>query len=538
MNNIQLIAASRGIVFCAATLLAGSFADRAIGLGTLDVIVSAGDVAPDGNGAFESFFNPSLNDAGEVAFVADFIGTSAAGADDRGLFRGDFAGGIVQIARRGQSAPDGNGKFFSFSSPPINDAGQVGVFASFSGTPQPIVDGNGIYRSEPGQASLVQIVRTGQTTPDGNGKFMAFNHRSLNEAGQFAFSAQLTDTQAGSGDSRGVYLGDGGPLTQLARRGQAAPGGGAVLNTFSFSTALNDGGEALFIAELSTDPGTANDDRGVFRHNGLSLANVAAQGDAVPNGNGTIASFPFDEFPTFNNAGQFTFAADLAGATGGINGNRALFLSDGATVTELVRKGQPAPDGNGTFNAFHTVPPLNNAGQTAIVADFAGSIGGAKELRGLFRTEGSAITRIARMGQLLPDGVSSLGLFFHDEVAMNDRGQLAFLADRRVAGDAAPYDQAIFFHNDSRGLAVIAKSGDPLLGSTITSLIFLGNSADEYSSLNNSGQLAFRFGLADGRTGIALWTIPEPTSIAMFAAALLTIASRPLTTRLRSCWFR
>jgi len=61
------------------------------------------------------------------------------------------------------------------------------------------------------------------------------------------------------------------------------------------------------------------------------------------------------------------------------------------------------------------------------------------------------------------------------------------------------------------------RSGDPLFGSTVIDVSFS-------QGMNDSGQIAFFYGLEDRRTGIAradpLAAVPEPGSITLLAAGL------------------
>src|SRR5699024_3835179 len=154
--------------------------------GNTQVIALQGDAAPDGNGSFRHFSAPVLNDMGQAAFIGYLTGTAGGNSDDEGTYLGNGFTGPVQIIRKGRAAPDGNGTFFRFYGIP-----------------------------------------------------------GLNNAGQVVFSGVLNGTTSGS-DEEGIFLGDGlTGLTQMARDGQAAPGG---LGQLAFITpeatapALNDAG--------------------------------------------------------------------------------------------------------------------------------------------------------------------------------------------------------------------------------------------------------------------------------------------------------
>jgi hypothetical protein len=91
------------------------------------VIAKTGDPAPDGNGRFAAFDPPLLNSSGTVAFGATMSGGDI--DSDEGIFRGDGTT-LVQIARTPQVVPGGDGVFFSFGFPTINESGQV-AFGAF-----------------------------------------------------------------------------------------------------------------------------------------------------------------------------------------------------------------------------------------------------------------------------------------------------------------------------------------------------------------------------------------------------------------------
>jgi hypothetical protein len=70
---------------------------------------------------------------------------------------------------------------------------------------------------------MVQVVRKGQSVPGGNGRFAAnFSRPALNDAGQLAFRAFLTGTSGGTSDNTGIFLFDDAlGIVQVARTGDA-----------------------------------------------------------------------------------------------------------------------------------------------------------------------------------------------------------------------------------------------------------------------------------------------------------------------------
>jgi len=101
--------------------------------------VRAGQLAPDGTNRFGSLVTfaavPALNNAGKVVFAATLTGPGIGTTNDTGLFRAQSASGMAtRLVRKGQLAPDGNGRFADFSSPAFNNSGQVAFYGTFTGT--------------------------------------------------------------------------------------------------------------------------------------------------------------------------------------------------------------------------------------------------------------------------------------------------------------------------------------------------------------------------------------------------------------------
>jgi hypothetical protein len=494
---------------------------------TTSVIVQKGDAAPDGNGSFSHFFAPALNDAGQVAFVAGLTDTSGEDRDELGIFRGDRATHPTQIVRLGQAAPDGNGTFsrFASNSPALNEAGQVAFFSALTGTSGMPRDNSGIFLGD-GSTGPTRIVRLGQAAPDGSGRFLTLiGLPAINAAGQAGFLGVLHDEASGELRSHyGVFRGDEvtGP-TWIARINSGAPN-----NSVRSFPAINDAGQVAFDAHFDG----ASDSSGMYRGDGVTgLTQIARAGQAAPDGNGTFSAHSFRN-PALNELGQTAFLARLDDTSGGLSDNHGIFRGDGVTnLTQIARAGQAPPDGNGTFSGFgFGDPALNNDGQVAFLATLTGTTGGFSGHSGIFRGDGlTSLTQIARAGQAAPGGSGELLGF--DDPALNDAGQVAFLANLPGRSSREGRSVGIFFHDDALGLLKVARSGDVLLGSTIINLHFQSseaNSSNERSGLNELGQVAYAYDLADGNSGVAIWTltVPEPSPVALLTLAGLTLFGR------------
>jgi hypothetical protein len=239
--------------------------------GSITAIARSFQSIPDGNGTFALLSVPALNDTGQVAF-ADGLS---------GIFRGDGATMLVQVARAGDPAPDGNGSFAAtFSDPAVNNMGDVAFFASLAGTSGSTSDNQGIFIRK-GDA-LMTIVRRGQDAPDGNGRFLNLNTPddvAINEAGQVAFLATLTGTASGSTDNTGLFRGDGTTLTQIVRTGDRAPDG-SVINNLSLP-ALNDAGQVAFLGGLVATGGGFTPHAIFLYDDQLGLLQAVRTGDSL-----------------------------------------------------------------------------------------------------------------------------------------------------------------------------------------------------------------------------------------------------------------
>src|SRR5690606_14136708 len=134
-------------------------------------------------------------------------GTTGGGSDNAGIFRGDGLSPLVPIFHKGAPAPNGNGSILGFSVPVLNAAGQAATRMVFTGTGGGTSDDRGIFRG--GVLALpARIAREGQLAPDGNGRFDFLDLPALYASGQVAFAGVFTGTSGGISDNAGVYLGD------------------------------------------------------------------------------------------------------------------------------------------------------------------------------------------------------------------------------------------------------------------------------------------------------------------------------------------
>ncbi len=469
---------------------------------TLEVIAITGDAVPEGNGVFSGFSQPVLNDAGQTAFRANLTDTSGGMLDDQGIYRGEASAGTVTlIVREKGPGPNGSG-ITDFEVPAINASGQLAFRATFLASHN---DGGAavqhVYRGV-GGSPLTSIAAQGDAAPDGNGTYLNFGPPMLNDFGQVAFWADLARTTGGPGNAQGIFRGEGGAITQIAREKPAELTESGLADVDS--PALNNSGEVAFRATfLPPLISTGTPLFGLYRGSGGPLTNVAIQGGSMDQG--TFTGFGY---PAFNDAGQAAFRAvlDDAAHDGGI-----FLASGGGSIVPIAFNGDVAPNGDGVFATFLTTQ-LNAAGQVAFLADLANT----GFVSGIFRGDGTGVTQIARLGEVAPDGN---GTYSHFRTPlMNDAGQVAFYASLSDVGGGYA-GEGIYLANGMDTIPVV-QEGDLFADSVITALYFFGNGTyvnEEESRLNDSGQVAFLASLANGKHAIGRysllpevhWTLPR-----------------------------
>lgn len=486
----------------------------ASGFGTIQVIAVEGEAAPGGNGVYDSFTSPLINDIGQVAFGANLAGTVRGYKDNGVILRGTPAG-LTAVMREGQLAPEGNGVFL-FQNP----------------SPGPI------FEPEPaGEADVTQSVTRN-----------IFESISINNVGQVAFT--------GRANSAGIYIGTGGPLSEVFRDDPYVPVASRI-SLFSGGRQLTDEGQTLLLLNRNGTTGWYRGGVGsltligeteqVATDSGLPLY-VPGNGDAVMTQDGLVALRSI-----VNSPGPFEPEQDAS-----IEGSAAIFSGNGGDLTTLVAVGDPAPRPeeaefvvlNNDFSlnrhgdlAFETLVRndevlkeaiiVRSGGQfDAIVLDddpLPGGVGGlvaASDLQlvgmndarqvlftnrtqpdfGLYRAEGGNITRLIGESEPALDGNGVLaGMSVND---FNHQGQVFAIVNYRSTLQGFDDNTALLFYDDALGWRTIVREGDALLGSTVSRLNFTGYDTTDnlINSMNELGQVSTRITLADAREVIVLWT--------------------------------
>ena len=426
-------------------LLAGSAGLRPIGL--------AGQPIPDGTATLEDPGLGLINARGDVAFLSTLRGSPR--ARDRALFLAPAsAGGMLQqVAREDDPQPRG-GSLRLPQTPFLNDRGDLLTVEPASTDPT----GYTLFRG--GTASTP--VRLGDPAPVSGLPLQRLNQPRFNNAGQIAAYAEAASSEDFRLQEAGIYRFESGAPgasagtgARIVRVDQDDPSAAGRISFVSRDElGMNAAGQVAFTASVvgHEDPDVFTSTRGaVFRGDGADLQAIARVGERTTD---TDLRVDLASFSDINASGDVLLGAVASdGRSAGVNPRNALLVGDGETLRTAALAGDAAPDGNGVLDRVEFRGSLDDLGGVAFASTLSGTRGGGADDRGLFYA--------AADGRLLQ----------------------------------------------------VAREGDPLAGSTIREVFGPG-------VLNDAGRIAFPFRIQDGRDGLALWTIPEPGVLGLLLLAL------------------
>ena len=220
--------------------------------GTLTEVVRKGNTLPSGPGTFtgtefqsnEVFDSPFINETGDIAFIGGVSG--GVSGESSGIFF--YTGGtLIDYIRYNDALP--NSRFFAWSRGiDINNAGQVAFSANVIGTSSST---DGVYRTN--GSSVTEIASSGQTSPNGSPFRTFQNAVKVAESGMTIFASSLTETGTpnavfiGDGSTTTMLAKEDNPAPesrgnfQSFSRWQISPNGNAI---FQATTTL--GFEAIY----------------------------------------------------------------------------------------------------------------------------------------------------------------------------------------------------------------------------------------------------------------------------------------------------
>ena len=459
------------------------------------VVFARNQPAP--GGTTETFLitlQASLNDSGDVAFLATLQGGSA----PFGYFLGSGAAPPIKIALQGEATPVGGtyGLAGLLAPAQINSVSQVAFLADVLGP-----NTTGAFRWTPG-GGTVSIVNTNDTLPAGaNPIIRTFMPGASDDRFVFrAFKAGGRSIAFTKPIKRGRRQ-----ITRIVGEGDSAPGiGGALYGVSADVSLINDNEEVAFatnrVIGASVYPAGV-----IFTHKpGVGLQKVAATGDTAPGtGGGTFVSFGSVQTPPsqMNSQGQVAFFANIAGSALNASRNGVFVGSVSGVVQAVARMGDVSPIGGAFVNITNTDISLNESGQ---VTFHAISQSGLTQTPAIFTGSGTASpVKVVARGDAGPGGsaVSVIPLNFQ----MNNAGQVVYVAG--LVGGSSPEGIFLGTAGGAQASVALAGNGAPGTGGGVFS-----DFRDLDIELNNSGAVAFRADITGGTasSGVFLGSASAP----------------------------
>jgi len=449
------------------------------------------EISPGYTNPFQQFGKPVLNDAGQVGFGAkaglhpSYPKSVVIRADSDGLeamawLNMPFSvGGADVLVDETSLAVN------------LNESGLMS-FSVVTGNPSiethVVADG----------ATLTPMFYEGQSSPYGDGVIYAMGPDGpmLSDSGKLAARVMANP----SGWYEMIVRSDGATLDGIVRgyqASQAPPDEDGVFDSLSNQVGFDGSDNMYFWAYLT---GTTRP-RGFFRSDGTAITRMVRSGEAIPDGPGAFNLIGGSLLGNVNNSGQQVFWATMTGTAGGSTDDYGVYVTDGTTITPVLREGFVGPSGK--LASYFGETLINNAGQVAVRGSY--SIGGNS---GYF-WDGSEVTEFLYSGLPAPDGNGVMN--YADTFSLNDRGHVVFSAMFTGTDGGSNDDKGIYIA-DGEDLIKVARKGDGLDGEVIIDLRIAAGSNTNSSAcpINNSGQVAFTAFLSGDAqsSGVYLFT-PE-----------------------------
>ncbi len=446
-----------------------------------EIVVASGDDAY-GAGTFRTFGVPSINDAGDVAFLARI-------ATQTGSVNAIVANGII--------AKTGSGGFTKLSDPMLNSLGEVAFFGTESGSLE-----EGLYSNRGG--ATARIARTGDVSPGTSDEVWKTIKAALFCDEWIAFTASLRG--APPARDMGLWFATPSETTLALREGD--------------TLSLNDGSktvlsfDALPVGAITRGHGYTPDAREIFvrvdftdntqailEFTPLGFTIIAVTNERAP---GAIFGSKFEAFGVPRGP---MFSARLAMDFGGVThaNDSALFVWDDAIMRAFTEGGRPHPTLQFTsFKAYATVRGVG----TAIVANVKGLGVTSRNDTGIWWTKGTAAPQlVAREGEHASGAGGRFKAFTSLALPGGANSAPVFVASVDTASNRVG-----LWGVDSTGwTALLLKEGQRIAGKTVRSFTVLNavkKTPAQTRSVNSSRQIVARVTLTDHSQKIVVIEVP------------------------------
>ena len=378
--------------------------------------------------------------------------------------------------------------FTGFSPPSLNASGQTAFIAGLAGDVVNLTNNSGVYSGDSG--ILTQVARRGDQVPgaDIGVVFNFFNLPTLTDSGQTGFTASLTGTGVDYNNDNGIYRGGSGTVTEIAREGSQVPGAsnGVMFAFTGFNPPVfNESGQVAFITSLTGNEVTADNDTAIYRDNASGILSLVAREGGLPSNADDGVVFTSFQTPMLNASGQITFRATITPDVSGVS-DQGIYSESSGSLTSFVLAGDQVPGlaDDVVFNDFNFPIPLNSLGQTAFLSSFLDLGGNLDNRRGIFSGGSGSLSLIAREGDEAPGDADGAMFTNFGFPVFNDSGHTAFVGF--LFGPEVDFNTGAIYSDASGSLVEIARENTPVPGAG--SVVF-----DSFSRpvLNTSGQIAF-----------------------------------------------
>ena len=344
---------------------------------------------------FDAPSMPAMSITGDVVFHCSLL--AGAGSvtfeNDKILLVSTGGGPYRVVAREGDSTPNrplgpaiGANYGDGLGTRPVISHGAVAFWATFQNGPT----GHGLFTETRTSSPPRVVVASGDPCPglsQANFNQIDAYPLCLNSDGYMAFHASLAGPGVNDENSDSLWLENGGQLVLVARKGEAAPGGGVF--DILYPPQFSGSGRIAFAAWLKYGLGGTDftNDIGIYLgQNQGNVVKIVREGDPAPIPNVSGVTFGGTlVLPSVNNSNQVAFNASLRGGIFQENWSDSIWVSDAQGNKSLVAlRGQSLEVAPGVFKTIGQLGQLyqgsasqdgeavlfNNAGQIAFLVTF------------------------------------------------------------------------------------------------------------------------------------------------------------------------
>jgi len=243
---------------------------------------------------------------------------------------------------------------------------------------------------------------------------------------------------------------------------QGAGSGTAAVNVTANITGLTPGTTYHFRLVATNIGGTFEGLDAEFTTRTFGISEVIVKGDAAPDVSG--ATFLKFSPPAMNDVERFAFMGTMAVAPGGVTkaNDTGIWAHNGSDDLMLIaREGSPADDTTGEFASFGN-PVFANNDHVAFLAKLKSGVGGVTgaTAAGIWSNTSGTLELVARQGQQVD--TLDAGVLYSQFVtfALPHTGGVVFLAKVKGTGIKGSNDMGIWAADETNSLTLVAREGD------------------------------------------------------------------------------